>query len=331
MRLVSFGLAVVVGLFALGSIGLADSGPVLHVTVPPGIDANRMLVLFGQYGQGLTLGQARVEKGAADFTVGIGEAANTIKLLIYYPGCKIVTAEIARVDLTKPFTPVFEKLSTTRLTLTLTLFDGTPIVDRKVSVRQSIPDMEYFGYSDGMDLSQNACAVASGTTDKSGRLTVRVPVLLNDPLFADPKLSPGFSIRLDNDQLAALDYNLDPNFISAQRRFSVPVAIKLIYRSSISGKVDESFLRRNGVAVPMGQSVQPDGYTDYSVWFEADHKGGGSGVGVQADGSFAMSLSPGTYDLSIQVRRGPGTEWKTLTVQKGFEIGEKEKKEITVK
>ncbi len=331
MKLLAAGsiLFLCMAAFCVGA--LAEDAPVLHIKVPPGIDADRMLVLSAQYGQGLTLGQARREKGEADFTAAIGEATKSVKLLIYYPGCKIVTAEMASADASEPFTPLFEKLPTSVITLKLTLSDGTPLADRKVFLRQSIPDMEYFGYFDGMVLSELAAAPASGTTDKAGRVTLQAPALLDDPLFAKLKVTPGFSMRLDEDRLSAWDYNLSPDFIAAQDNYAQPIVVKLVYRSKISGKVQQSFLQRNGIDVPMGQSTQAGGYPDYAIWFEADHKGGGQGVGVQADGSFSMTLPPGAYDLSIQVRRGPVTEWKTCSVRKGFVLGENEDKTITVR
>jgi hypothetical protein len=329
MRLLR-GSIVLLFVVALCAGALAEDGLVLHVKVPPEIDPDRMLVLFAQYGQGLTLGQARREKGEADFTLRIGEYTTAVKLLIYYPGCKLATAEIARADMGEPFTPVFEKLPTTPLTLKLTLSDGTPLAGRKVSLKQSIPDRAYFG-SDWMVLFYNACDVASGTTDRSGCVTVQVPRLLDDPIFAGLKLSPGFDLRLDEDVLRAVAYDLVPTSIPAQTSYPTPTTVKLIYQARISGKVEESFLKRNSIDVPVGQSVQPGGHPVHSIWFQAQHKGGGQGVAVQADGSFAMPIPPGTYDLLIEVRRSPGTHLETFPVRKGFVLGEKERKEITVR
>jgi hypothetical protein len=313
----------------LGSAAGADDFPPFRIRIPADMDAGRALVLVGEYGNGLGLMRVEGEVGSNEFIRRIAPTATSAKLLIYYPACRLITAELPREKLSQPFSAVFHKLPSVPLTLQFTRADGTPLPDQSVSLRQPLLEMQYFGYADGMVFWPSASAVASGTTDTSGWVSLAVPLLLDDPLFPSLKVAPGFHVSLGGDQpFGPRDYDLVPEWIPAQRGYTSPVAIKFLYRGSISGKAERSFLRSHGADVPVG----PHGHDEYSVWFKVHEVGsrGSSGTGLKADGSFSVPLPAGIYDFGIEITgdaKSPAPR-KFIPLGTNVVIGEREHRQL---
>jgi|GEM_PF-2080491 len=326
MRLLA--LFAVLSTIALGRAALADEAALtLRVTIPEGSDAAKATVIVGQYGEGRNLGRATREGKTNEFSVAISKTTRSAKVLVYYPGCKFVTAEIQRDKLSKPFKAKLEKLPTAPLTIRLTGFDGIPIAGRSVFFRRYLVDMEYFGYSNGIVMPYDATPDASGVTAASGDLTVQVPDLLSDPLYAKLKVVPGFGLRVDGDPpTGTLGFDLVPNWIIAEKTYHEPVQVKVIFRGKVSGKVTPEYLASHNVDAKMGSH----GGSQYAVWLEADRigGGGGQGQGVAADGTFSMTLSAGKYDFSIQIRDDSGLVTKSIPIAQNYVLGENEDKKL---
>lgn len=329
MRLVRLGLSMAIGLSALGNGAFAEDAAVFNagmpavlcVQVPAGFDAGQMYVLVGQYGKGLGLSPARREPGAAEFTERMGEGYTSAKLLIYYPGHKLVTAELQRDDMSLPFTPAFHKLKMIPLKIKLTRSDGAPIADQAITLIQSIPDMAYFGYEDGMVFSIYTTPAASGVTDSSGELSVKVPALLDDPLHAELKVKPGFEVYLGSgpprDWLDRSKGEPVPRYIAARNSYPEPVAIQWVLSARISGRIEESFLTRNDVDS-----------ADLLLCIKSANQGtccyrAKSGVFT------SLSMRPGVYDIYAEV--GSGGKTRQIPVETGFVLHEGEKHEIVLK
>ena len=317
---------------ALGSAAAADDYLPFRIRLPAEFDAGRALLLVGQYGNGLALEPARREADSNDFTCRIAPTTTSVKLLIYYPGCRLLTAEIPHAKLSEPFTAVLQKLPAVPLTIQLTRSDGTPLSGQSVALRQSLLEMEYFGYADGMVSWPHASPVASGTTDASGRVALEVPLLLDDPLFPDLKVEPEFHVTLGSNQpYGPRDYDLVPAQIPSQKRYANPLAVMQVFRGSISGKVERSFLISHGADVPTG----PDTNQAYRVSFNYGQVGSrvSSGTGLKADGSFSEPLPAGTYDFRILVVNGAGRSARRLWIPVGTNVvvGEHEHRQLVLK
>lgn len=320
-------LFAIICILFVSAAGFAQAATVLHVGIPAGFDSANTTVVVGRYGQGLELGQATWDKEREQFICSVADGAKSVKILIYYPGCKIVTAEITSDKLGEPFVAAFQKLPVVPLTVQITGSDGQPIVGQLISLRQSPVDMEYFKYYDGSVAGDNAAPVASGTSDVDGYIALKAPLLLEDPLYAKLKVKPSYQVKSNWKSPAGMnDYNLVPNSIDSQKSYAAPIAIKLVYRAKISGSVSQQYLLNNGIEAKLG----PDANNQYRVWFEVDAADTKSGQGVApaADGTFSISVTPGTYDLSIQVRDDKGFTTRTVPVAKAFVVGENETRKI---
>jgi len=158
--------------------------------------------------------------------------------------------------------------------------------------------------------------------------SVKVPALLDDPLYARLKVKPGFEVHIGSGPPRDWDRSkgdLVPASIAARDGYPDSVVIRLVQRGTISGRVEKAFLARNGVDAPVGRSAG----SEYHVWFQALRGGSGSGKGVGSDGSFSMSLLPGTYDLSVVV--GAGGKTRRIPVETGFILREGESHEIVLR
>lgn len=329
MRLLS--LLAVLSVLAHGSVAPKEKPILLHIRIPAGFDGNKATVLVGQYGNGLGLGEADGRAGPNEYTQRISEVTTYAKLLIYYPGCKIVTAQIPRAKMSQPFIAVFQKLPMLPLTIKLTRSNGTPLPGKSVSFISPSMDMPYFGYGDGMTFPGNTVPIQSRVTDSSGHLTVQVPLLLDDPLFAKLNVKPGFGMSIQRGVPQGLTgYQLNPRWIPSRKSYPDPIAVKLVYNGKISGRVYRSFLARNGVNAPMGPSRNKRWYR---VWFWPQNisRRGAMGKGVAADGTFSMPVEAGTYDLRIDIRSKTGKFQKTIPLKKGFVVGENEDRRLEFK
>jgi hypothetical protein len=327
------GILLLIGSLLLGTAALCDdAADVLRIQIPKELDPAKAIVLVGQYGNGLAFGPASRENASCEYTADIDKSTKSVKVLIYYPGCKLVMAEMQRADLAVPFAPKFEELTTVSLTIKLTRSNGKPIAGQTVSLRQPLLEMEFFGYVDGPVWDYTAPPVASGVTDASGGQTVKLPLLLDDPAFAVYKTKAEFSVGLNDSFPQKMGYDFVPPSIPAQKSYADSVPVKLVYRGRISGQMKPSFPARHGITAPLGSILTPSGSSAHKVWFRAHQSNGKSGQGsaVKADGSFSMTLPAGKYDLFIEVTNEQGFAEKTIPIRKGVVIGENEDRKVVL-
>ncbi|MHB0999566.1 MAG: hypothetical protein ACYC27_09990 [Armatimonadota bacterium] len=232
MRLSRIMLAAFVLLYTLIT-GMAMSDDVtrlLRVRIPNGFDLDKVMVITGQYGNGL--GISMLEKVGTpgnklghEFILSVPKTTTKVKVLAYYPRYRLATAEVSGKTISNrmPVILSFKKLPTVPLTLRFIDSKGDPVRNYRVVIRQSLQEMPYFGYFDGAVFDYYAVPVASGTTDASGILKTKVPKLSVDPMFSSNKQSHPFSLmggRADNKSVVL-------SYIPVQDSYKDPVVVKL--------------------------------------------------------------------------------------------------------
>lgn len=166
-------------------------------------------------------------------------------------------------------------------------------------------------------------------TDSSGRVALKVPRLIDDPVFEKSGEKPSFGVRLE-ERTPQAAYDLVPSSIASRESYDGQQIVKLVYRGKITGQIDAAFLGKHGINAPLGKALAPDGRTEYKVWFQAHESNGkmGQGVAFKDDGTFSMELPPATYDLAVEVWDENGRLEKTISIQKGFVLGESEDRRL---
>lgn len=196
----------------------------LRISISQGLDLNKVIVVTGQYGNGLFLGRASKKFGHG-FIQPISFSTTKVKVLGYYPGYRLATVEVSNgyVPSQIPVILNFIKLPTVPLTLQILNSKGEPAANCKVAIFQSLQEQPYFGYYDGAISDGKAAPVASGVTDGSGIWKTKVPKLSEDPLFPVNEWKSPFSLMCESDDGRGPIYS----FIENQDSYKDPVVVKL--------------------------------------------------------------------------------------------------------
>lgn len=169
---------------SLSAAHAAPSGRVLRILIPRRIDPGKLTLLCKRRGTGMTtIERVDTKDGVRKYSVDLRDV-NSVKLLVYCPGYRMVTAEFdtRRIADSKAFTPRFVRVPMVPLRVRLVDTDGRPLVGEQVSLRHSLLEMEYFNYMTGMVWP---AVVATATTGGDGEIALDVPSLADDPYFAD--------------------------------------------------------------------------------------------------------------------------------------------------
>ena len=155
----------------------------LTVQIPEDVPPDQVTIITGVYGEGLAVGPLKTEAHHHTYSSTLPAAAQSVKLLCYRPGYRMVTAEFTRAQLAAgtEFIPHFEPLPTTTITFTFVTTDGTPLTRTRFVLAHSLGTHQYFGYADGMMFFAD---MISGVTDGTGTCTLDLPQLHEDPYFA---------------------------------------------------------------------------------------------------------------------------------------------------
>lgn len=332
----SLSAALCVVLFATPAFS-SEGARVLHIQIPESFDPRQVFIDVGQYGDGLALSRIVPKQGSREFIEVLGSKTKSVKLLIYYPGYRLVMEEIDRDDISaeKPFVPRFAKLPLVKVKMRLAYSSGKPLAHQRVCLRRPLMEQSYFGYCDGSVMGWQAAPDASGVTDNSGCISMQIPLLLDDPAYSKcPETKPSYNIMIPMDGIGwgTLGYYFVPSSIPMQRTYEKPVDMRLVFRGQIVGTVKRSFLTRHGLHVPIGPVARHGGSPGY-ITLMAYRCGSrtGSGVGLRSDGSFSMSLPAGKYDLSLDILGYKDRAYKAITIERGFVVGEKETRKILLK
>ena len=331
-----FGLAILACLLLLGAIAQADNAyKLLKIQIPKGLNPDNALVIVGQYGNGLAYGEAEKIVKPNLFTQRISKDTTSVKVLIQYPGYKLIGMEILGKDISpeKPLIPKFEKLPTVQLKIKFTYSDGKPVANKKVTVTQPFPFMEYYNISDGgLMLRRNPRPVPTGYTDSSGLLSIRVPQILDDPILVKYEKNLCYYVRPELGDPERYETNLVPSGVPAQRSYKRPFNIKVVYQGRISGRIDEYFFTRYGIKAPRYTPVRKNYEPVYL--YARGQKGHSGGVSItKADGGFpfTLNLPSDKYDLDVQYKNpAKGSKWKSISVKKGLVVGEREARHIII-
>ena len=343
LKICTLGMVVFAGMF-MTSYGRASMGYGGSPTLEPSIQYKELKIQFPEEVRDAKATVVAEQQGHApriyrldgrtgpDHQIPAPSDTTSVKLLIYYPGYKLVGMEVAGKDIVpdKPLTPKFEKLPTVLLKATFTYSDGKPVANKQVAISQSLPLFSYFvkgmGYS-GAGLPRNA-PDAIGYTDSSGILSIEVPQILDDPILMGLVCDkPIFYAEMEVDKLNGFTADLVSSYFPAQRSYPDPIDIKAVYQGRISGKIEKSFLDRNGITAPLGDQ---HGSIRAYIFDPILHRG--CEISTKADGSFTYELPAGKYNVSVEYQNpGKDSPRKTIPAGPDVVVGEAEEKVVEIK
>lgn len=316
--------------FVLAFLSLLPAqADIFKVRIPRGMYPAKVTVVCGQYGHGLGL-QQETKRMGNDFLIDIFPAERSaiaatkrVKLLIFCPGYKVVTADldVAKGETSKPFIPAFRRIPMVPIRVRLENSSGQPIMNVRVAFLLDLDSFGYFGYSDGESFGARALEAVS---DSRGEFTTSLPSLLDDPYLAKGSFSKRqFAASLPREfRLGKYGYYPTNGIVPARRSYPGTFVMRFVPRGRFSASLGREFLRKHGITATGLQRrtqmvVSGPGTSGESSW-------------VHRDGSFSCDVAPGTYDVSLQNIKTPGGNSRTLWSIKRVTIRENEQKKLLI-
>jgi hypothetical protein len=253
-----------------------------------------------------------------------------MKLLIYLPGYRMITAEFDKEQLSKPqtFTPSLEKLWTARLEGRLVNSKYEPLGAQKLFVCYFLREaMGYFGYIDG---SVPEIPIAAFQTNRDGTFATPIPAFSADPFFKE-----GF-FRIagegdDNRGSCLQDTSLSPSQFQASET-GKQFQIVRTTPATISGRIGKEFWARMNLTSDV-QLLPAPGYVDrLNVYIAAEDIDATRGYTdlLLGDGTFELRVPPGRYDVKLRIcdKTSVSNCDKTIMVQENTVVLEGQKENL---
>ena len=323
----------------LGSGAAGDTA--FQVELPPGLPTEHVVSEYALSGEGLSVRYLRIEPGVHQYTIPVG-AGETLELFAHCPGYRIAHASNPPLD--QPWKPEFVKLNTTPLKGRLTGTAGEPLRDRKVALWYSLEEMmSFFGCIDG---SVPVLLIATAQTKEDGSFEIAVPQIETDPflreqasnreVWGDREGNREFRIGLGEALLTGREsWALQPDTIPVRSEYSSPLALKVVEKAHLHGRIGRSFLARQGVTGTVSHSLSrhPGDNTAWIRLSAASRKGSRThyrNCMLESDLSFSVALPPGEYRLVLHESKGQPCTTREVVVRETILLGEGEDRQIMV-
>jgi hypothetical protein len=291
------------------SVASAQSqpGPSFILRLPQEASPETAIVNYQVMGSGGFASFIRPQKNTWEYPLPLSRSSfvnappEGMKLLIYLPGYRMITAEFNKEQLSKPqtFAPSLEKLWTARFEGRLVNSRYEPLGAQKLFVCYFLTEaMGYFGYFDG---SVPEIPVAAFQTNRDGTFATPIPAFSADPFFKE-----GF-FRIagegdDNRGSCLHDTSLSPSQFQASET-GKQFQIVRTSPATISGRIGNEFWARMNLTSDV-QLLPAPGYVDrLNVYIAAEDIDATRGYSdlLRGDGTFELRVPPGRYDVKLRI------------------------------
>lgn len=316
--------------FSAGQKAESAPNPTLRIHIPTEFNTENLTIISGIYGNGLGVSQVTTKSGHHDYSIPLGSKAQTVKLLIYAPGYKIVTAEFKTKNLAvaKPFVPRFDKLPTTPLKLKIVGTNGKAIANEIITLGHDLATHKYFGYADGMAFG---ATLLTASSNAQGEINFPMPLLAQDPYFARYAVR-NVQISRGTGRLFFGNEDFRPTRLPLQKTYRQPIVVTRVYRAKLSGKIAPSFLRRHKIIGDITPYMDAKRHSPFRVELRAENSDSKAGYNCMLlkNGTFSAVLPTGTYRLHLVVLGKGETLHREITVQKNLRLQENEKHNLII-
>lgn len=305
--------------------------PALHLRIPQDTDPERMILMYAP-NSFRSPGKAGVFDYALDLPMRVTEGEKPLKLLLYCPGYQMFagSALLAGTNAENPFAPPLKSLASLPIRIRLVDSTGRPLPGQVISVVYQL--MEAFWFFDYSTGTVPKLQIAKVTTDAQGQASLLVPALLDDPFFKGHPFG-AFGVEgpeADGEYLTSDDrpgvrdtrqptalHPLEPAAIVPRQSYPEPITITFQRRGKISGHIAPAFFTRNGLDKDLlaARRLHLQLLAENSVIAGDNHGSVGLGCGLQLNGDFAVTLTPGQYDLTLVVSDDTYTPIKRISVK----------------
>lgn len=309
-----------------------DQSPTLRLQIPPEVNTPNLTIISGVYGHGLGVSSIDTKPGVFNYSIPLGKKAKSVKLLIYAPGYKVVTAqfEVKTLSAAKPFVPRFAKLPTTLLKLKLAGSNGKPVINEKITLSHDLATHQYFGYLDGMAFG---ASLINATSDNEGEINIQMPLLSQDPYFVKHSLTQLTISNGSGQFFSRSSQDFSPARLPVQNSYEQPITVKKIYRAKLSGKIYDSFFRRHKVEGDITPYLDAKRHSPFRVEMRAETVEGRATYNCMLlpNRNFSVVLPTGAYNLHLVVLGEGERLHKKIAVHKNVMLKENENRKLVIK
>jgi hypothetical protein len=315
------------------TVGRAQTPDHLTIQIPATVVPETVSIWYqASPGPNLTVLQTRA--ATSSYLVSTADTTH-LRILLYVPGYQMVARDLEPAEMSQTFVPPLIPLASSVLHGQLVDSSNHPLADQSMHLTyELIEGMEFFDYLDGpapvLDLQQTR-------TGRDGGFEFRVPLLVNDPFFQRYSRPDGQGFRLASSKDAGeFDVTLRPSGFGFETSFATPFVIVKTRRGTLAGRIGPDFLRSNGLPADLGPYLNTMGGLPLSLQLEvipAPDPGPGphaiffNGM-LKSDGTFAVDVPPGTYDLTLAVLGPGGVLQMTVPVETAGVMKEGERRVI---
>jgi hypothetical protein len=244
------------------------------------------------------MSELQTRKGVYDYSIDFNDTtvgpAQSLKVLVYIPGYRMVAAEFKEAEIRsgKIFIPPLVPLATTALTGRLVDPKQKPLSDQTLRLEYFLLEvMTYFGYGDG---SVPSLSIGDIKTDARGEFTVNIPAFGDDAFF-----NSGWFQLNSSEGLSFLgSHQLKPNSFPARKVYE-PLVITDVGRGTLSGTLGKETLKQNNLSEDLRAYVRPQDTIVTGITLHAKGESVTYNADLQVDGSFEVQLPPGEYELEL--------------------------------
>jgi hypothetical protein len=290
------------------------------IHLPPDVEPERASVLYSLALSGRLPDTVATKPGVFDYTIDT-KAAHDLNLLIVVPGYRIVTAQFtdAQMRSVPSYTP---RLIPSSTTLRGRLVDSShrPIRNFGLTLNYELGEaVDYFCGNCGLDGQFPTIRLDGTRTDDAGGFSFTALNVSEDPFFQGHFRYVGAfyvssTARGERSRFPWGDDTLQPSRIDARSITAAPLVVMHVDHGILSGRLGKNFLQQHGLAESLTSlqdarpRIQLDAASKNGDW------SGAFNTMLKEDGSFEVSLRPGTYDLELSIFDGAGNVLRTIHV-----------------
>jgi hypothetical protein len=324
--------------------------PCLCIRAPEAVNYPRITISYDKFdkndrplGGGSIAMQAIYASGKLESACVPTDGAAYVKLVAACLGYNVISADLDVKAQPSPqqFDLRFRPLSMLPISLNVVDTKGNPAAGQVVRLEYPLTEASLFlrprgaAKSGGRNGFVWTMATPPATTGSDGSVTISVPDLLRDPFIANAEgifSPPAFRVttyRADSQE----GPDPKPATIPLQKSYPKTLTITIVQRAKLSGIVGDEFLARQGLEIPPEPAGATDAQPAYRLGLRLVTATRTSyGFGLRPDGSFSVSVPPGTYDLELYQQPAElGSENnKRFRVEKGPVLKEGERRDIVV-
>jgi hypothetical protein len=327
----AFRLAALLVVCVSATTGRAQGPETLTIEFPAAVSPTTVSVWYlPPPGQAFPVTGARPSNRT--YTIPVAGAL-PLRVLIHVPGYQLVAREFEAAEMTGTFIPPLIPLGNAPLHGRLVTSSGQPLRDTPIRLSYDLVEaMAFFGYMDG---PSSVLELAHTRTADDGGFELSIPLSISDPFFQRYSRPDSQGFRLwSSERPFFWDDTLRPFAFGFQTTFVRPFVVVKSRRGNLAGRIGPAFLHEHDLPLDLGPHLDDQRmHPTLRIRLDASPSSAplegprviAYNAMLGADGTFAVDLPPGMYDLTLSILGPGGILQRRVVVDRGVQVPEGER------